>query len=104
MTPGPDARVQLAVLAVTFLGLAAALDSLWAFFAARFSRALRADGRLRNRLTGGALMTARPRPGATAMSLRQAAHSLSVATQGQGLVDITKSRNRCGGSIRSRDC
>ncbi len=58
VTPGPDARVQLAVLAVTLLGLAAALDSLWAFFAARFSRALRADGRLRNRLTGGALMTA----------------------------------------------
>lgn len=58
VTPGPEARVQLALLAATFLGLAAFLDSLWALFAARFSRALRADGRLRNRLTGGALMTA----------------------------------------------
>jgi threonine/homoserine/homoserine lactone efflux protein len=58
VTPGPDARAQLALLAATFLALAAALDSLWALFAARFSRALRANGRLRNRLTGGALATA----------------------------------------------
>jgi len=58
VTPGPDARAQLALLAATFLALAAALDSLWALFAARFSRALRVNGRLRNRLTGGALMTA----------------------------------------------
>ncbi|HMN71742.1 MAG TPA: LysE family translocator [Rhodoblastus sp.] len=58
VTPGPDARAQLALLAATFLALAASLDSLWAIFAARFSGALRANGRLRNRLTGGALMTA----------------------------------------------
>ena len=35
-----------------------ALDSVWALFAARFARVLRTNGRLRNRLTGGALMTA----------------------------------------------
>ncbi|MFO1136624.1 MAG: LysE family translocator [Rhodoblastus sp.] len=58
VTPGPDARFQLALLAITFLTLAAGLDSLWAVFAARFSRALRVEGRLRNRLMGGALMTA----------------------------------------------
>lgn len=58
VTPGPDAQAQLALLAVTFLALAASLDSIWALFAARFSGALGARGRLRNRLTGGALMTA----------------------------------------------
>lgn len=58
VTPGPDARAQLALLAVTFLVLAGALDSLWAIFASRFARALRGNGRLRNRLTGGALLTA----------------------------------------------
>ncbi len=41
VTPGPDARFQLALLAITFLTLAAGLDSLWAVFAARFSRATR---------------------------------------------------------------
>lgn len=58
VTPGPDARAQLALLATTFLVLAMALDSLWAIFAARFAGALRMNGRLRNRLTGSALMTA----------------------------------------------
>ena len=58
VVPGPDMRAQLAVLAVTFLVLAIALDSLWATFAASISTVLRGRGRLRNRLTGGALMTA----------------------------------------------
>ena len=58
VTPGPDAQGQLALLAATFLVLAMALDSVWALFAARFARVLRTNGRLRNRLTGGALMTA----------------------------------------------
>lgn len=58
VSPGPDARSQLALLAATFLILAMALDSLWAVFADRFAGALRGNGRLRNRLTGGALLTA----------------------------------------------
>lgn len=58
VTPGPDARSQLALLAATFLVIAIALDSLWALFAARFALVLRTNRRLRNRLTGGALMTA----------------------------------------------
>lgn len=58
VSPGADATRQLAILAATFLGLAVALDSLWAAFAGRFARALASDGCLRNRLTGGALMTA----------------------------------------------
>lgn len=58
VSPAADATRQLAFLAATFLVLAAVLDSLWALFAARFARALATNGRLRNRLTGGALMTA----------------------------------------------
>jgi len=58
VTPGPNVRTQLAVLAATFLVLAMALDSVWANFAARLAGLLRGHGRLRNRLTGGALITA----------------------------------------------
>ncbi len=58
VTPGPDARAQLALLAATFMLLAVAFDSLWAVFAARFSRAPGLNAPLRNRLVGGVLMTA----------------------------------------------
>lgn len=58
VTPGPDATRQLCLLAVTFFAISTTGDSLWALFAAPLARLLRIDGRLRNRLTGGLLMTA----------------------------------------------
>ncbi|MDE2362633.1 MAG: LysE family translocator [Hyphomicrobiales bacterium] len=56
--PGPDATRQLAILAATFFVLSGVGDSLWAVFARPLARALRIDGRLRNRLTGGLLIGA----------------------------------------------
>jgi threonine/homoserine/homoserine lactone efflux protein len=49
---------QLWLLAVTFLVLAAVIDSGWALLAARLCFALAGRGRLRARLTGGALVLA----------------------------------------------
>jgi len=49
---------QIALLSVTFVALAVALDGGWALLAARFRGALRLKGRLRNRLTGGFLTAA----------------------------------------------
>jgi homoserine/homoserine lactone efflux protein len=49
---------QVAVLSVTFLAIAAGLDSCWALMAGRARRFLAMHGRLRNRITGGLLMGA----------------------------------------------
>lgn len=56
--PSRPAGPQLVLLAATFVVLAAAGDSLWAIFAGRARRLLAGRGRLRNRLTGGALLGA----------------------------------------------
>ena len=49
---------QVMLLSVTFLMLAALVDSGWALMAARAGRALRLSVRLRNRLTGGIFLGA----------------------------------------------
>jgi threonine/homoserine/homoserine lactone efflux protein len=49
---------QVAVLCVTFLVIAAGLDSCWALMAGRARVFLAMRGRLRNRITGGLLMGA----------------------------------------------
>jgi threonine/homoserine/homoserine lactone efflux protein len=56
----PSAGVgrQLAILSLTFVALALVLDGGWALLAARLRGALGVDGRLRNRLTGAALIGA----------------------------------------------
>jgi homoserine/homoserine lactone efflux protein len=58
ITPGPTASDQLLLLAVTFLGIAIVLDSVWALLADRLRALLVARVRLRNRLTGGLLVGA----------------------------------------------
>lgn len=50
--------MQIAVLSVTFLALAVLVDGGWALLAARARGVLAANGRLRNRLTGGLLIGA----------------------------------------------
>jgi homoserine/homoserine lactone efflux protein len=56
----PDAPIapQIVLLSLTFLALAAALDTCWALLAGRVRGALAIRGRLRNRLSGGFLMCA----------------------------------------------
>ncbi len=56
----PDAPIgpQLFLLAVTFLMIGGALDSLWAMTASRSRPFLARAGRWRNRVTGGVLLTA----------------------------------------------
>jgi homoserine/homoserine lactone efflux protein len=49
---------QIALLSLTFLLIAAIMDSGWALLAARVGGAPRMGGRLRNRLTGGFLFGA----------------------------------------------
>jgi homoserine/homoserine lactone efflux protein len=49
---------QIALLSLTFLLIAAIVDSAWALLSARAGRALKMSGRLRNRLTGGFLFGA----------------------------------------------
>ena len=46
------------LLSLTFLAIAAALDTGWALLAGRVRGALAIRGRLRNRLSGGFLMCA----------------------------------------------
>src|SRR5689334_12889989 len=58
ITPGPTAADQLLLLAVTFLGVAIVLDSLWAILAGRLRALLVARAKLRNRITGGLLVGA----------------------------------------------
>jgi len=56
--PAAPAAPQLTLLAATFLLIAAIGDTTWALFAARARHLLAGRGRLRNRLTGGALIGA----------------------------------------------
>jgi homoserine/homoserine lactone efflux protein len=49
---------QLALLSATFLVIAILLDGTWALTANRFRRLLAMNGNLRNRLTGGLLVSA----------------------------------------------
>ncbi len=58
IAPGPGAVAQVMLLSAVFLGLAVAVDSLWALAAAWARGALSVRGRLRNRLSGGALVGA----------------------------------------------
>jgi threonine/homoserine/homoserine lactone efflux protein len=46
------------MLAATFFGMAATFDATWALAAHRFRQALAVRGVLRNRLTGGLLVSA----------------------------------------------
>jgi len=57
VSTGADRTAQLAVLAVTFLVIAAALDSVWALLASRARALLGIGGRLLSRITGGVLLT-----------------------------------------------
>jgi threonine/homoserine/homoserine lactone efflux protein len=57
VSPGADPTGQLAVLAVTFVGVAATLDSGWALLASRVRAVLGGGGRLLNRFTGGLFLT-----------------------------------------------
>ena len=57
VSPGADQASQLAVLAVTFLAIAAVLDSGWAQLAARSRGLLSLSGRMLNRTTGGVFIT-----------------------------------------------
>jgi homoserine/homoserine lactone efflux protein len=56
----PDAPIvpQVVLLSVTFLGIAATLDTGWALLAGRVRGVLAIRGRLRNRLSGGFLIGA----------------------------------------------
>jgi homoserine/homoserine lactone efflux protein len=56
----PDAPIvpQVVLLSVTFLGIAATLDTGWALLAGRVRGVLAIRGRLRNRLSGGFLISA----------------------------------------------
>lgn len=56
LAPDRDMRPQFLTLSVTFLVLAAVLDSGWAVLAGRARGFLAARGRLRNRLSGGLLI------------------------------------------------
>ena len=58
VSPAAPATPQLAVLAVTFIVVAAVLDGCWALFAARLQPVLARVGRWRNRITGGVLLGA----------------------------------------------
>jgi homoserine/homoserine lactone efflux protein len=57
VTPGPDATRQLVLLAVTFFVVSTVLDSLWALLAGRLRSLLVARAKLRNRVTGGLLIS-----------------------------------------------
>ncbi len=58
VVPGRALEGQMAVLGVTFVGLAATIDSLWALLAARARLLLARHARLRNRVSGGCLFGA----------------------------------------------
>jgi threonine/homoserine/homoserine lactone efflux protein len=58
LDPARDMATQVAVLSVTFLGLAILLDSGWAMLAGRARGFLAGRGRLRNRVSGGLLIGA----------------------------------------------
>ena len=58
VTPGRGIESQLLVLCASFLAIALCIDSLWSLLAGRARALLAGRGRLRNRLSGGALVGA----------------------------------------------
>ena len=58
ISPDANVGIQLALLSMTFLLLATALDSCWAFLGARFRGVLAPHGRSRNRLTASFYLAA----------------------------------------------
>jgi homoserine/homoserine lactone efflux protein len=58
LSPDIPIMPQVVLLSLTFLAIAAALDTGWALLAGRVRGALAIRGRLRNRLSGGFLMCA----------------------------------------------
>jgi homoserine/homoserine lactone efflux protein len=58
ISPAHAALPQVAALAVTFLVVLSGIDCIWALVAGRARILLSRHGRLRNRLSGGALMAA----------------------------------------------
>jgi homoserine/homoserine lactone efflux protein len=58
VSPDTPIMPQVVLLSLTFLAIAAALDTGWALLAGRVRGALAIRGRLRNRLSGGFLMCA----------------------------------------------
>lgn len=57
VVPAADPTAQLTLLAITFLAIAAGLDSVWALAASRARMVLSVSGRLLNRVTGGIFLT-----------------------------------------------
>ncbi len=58
ISPDAPAGPQLLLLAITFLVIGGALDTMWALTASRSRPLLMRAGRWRNRITGGVLLTA----------------------------------------------
>lgn len=58
ISPSAPAGPQLLLLALTFLVIGGALDTMWALTASRTRPLLMRAGRWRNRVTGGVLLTA----------------------------------------------
>jgi homoserine/homoserine lactone efflux protein len=58
ITPNAHVTAQIAILAATFLVIAAGLDACWALLAGRVRHFLAVRGRLRNRISGGVLIGA----------------------------------------------
>jgi homoserine/homoserine lactone efflux protein len=58
VNPNAELMGQLALLSATFLVIAILFDGTWALTANRFRRLLAINGTLRNRLTGGLLVSA----------------------------------------------
>jgi threonine/homoserine/homoserine lactone efflux protein len=58
ISPDRPAGTQVWILCITFVIVAAGVDSLWALAAARARAVLAGHGRLRNRISGGLLMGA----------------------------------------------
>jgi homoserine/homoserine lactone efflux protein len=58
ITPGAHMAAQIGILSLTFLTISMTLDSCWALLAGRARNMLAVRGRLRNRLSGGLLITA----------------------------------------------
>jgi len=58
ITPNEHVTAQIAILAATFLVIAAGLDACWALLAGRVRHVLAVRGRLRNRISGGVLIGA----------------------------------------------
>ena len=54
--PARDPVVQLAILAATYSVIGLVLDAIWAVAASRMGRAIAAESRFRNRLTGALLI------------------------------------------------